>query len=780
MQLATARGRMLTLDLPAYTYQQLQDNREWNWAIYEWTAFMPYDPANPRLTLKITGSVAAGGEKRVIVADRYGQDRELDFPGKVKSDAELHDEVAADEIYYSGLQPPATDEYGGLPGSGAKYALHRTGYFHMEHVGAKDVLVNPDGNATFHLGICGFQPSDDYTYIEGRESSYEWLPSYDSEFKSAFMADPYWSHRAISFYVANLIRKYGEPYNQEAWADRIIPRVRKWGFNASGAFSSVTDAQRRAHLPYVSFLPLGPGELGAPIPGINGLYDPFDVGARAKMDQLFAERVASGAGDSLLVGYFLANEQAFEDIPRVVPSLIAGQACKQELVRMLQQKYGGIAAFNQAWGMQAADFAGLASTGLPVTTPAAAADVAVFTGQFITEYYRDIAETFHKYDKNHLLIGNRWQPGTANNEQLCRIAGQYLDVVSVNYYTYGLDGAFLNRIHTWSGGKPMMLSEYYWAAHADTGLPGGKQVKNQRERGLAYRNYVEQAAALGYVVGIEWFTLIDQARTGRFFEKYTGEKANTGLLSVADRPYKDCLAEMSLANYHVYDVLLGQQPPFHYDNPLFQSTGTAIQMASIPRAVGAIRLDGRREGWPGIPPERISPSRLVEGADAQGVEGVFRLCWDDANLYVMVEVTDPTPMKNLNKGASIWAGDGVELFLGHEQVEQPGSLLFTDRQILLSAGNADGQAQWYFANAPQQVPLKLVVLPNVNGQGYTLEAAIPFSSLGFTPQDGESLAFDLAIDNSTDGSNRTAQLVWNGTARNSADRTHWGRALLTK
>jgi hypothetical protein len=430
--------------------------------------------------------------------------------------------------------------------------------------------------------------------------------------------------------------------------------------------------------------------------------------------------------------------------------------------------------------MRAADFAGLASTGLPVTTPAAAADVAAFTGEFITEYYRGIAKTFHQHDKNHLLIGNRWQPGTANNEQLCRIAGQYLEVVSVNYYTYGLDEAFLNRIHTWSGGKPMMLSEYYWAASADTGLPGGKQVKNQRERGRAYRNYVEQAAALGYVVGIEWFTLIDQARTGRFFEKYTGEKANTGLLSVADRPYQDCLAEMCQANYHIYDVLPGKQPPFHYDNPLFQSTGTATQMASIPRAVGAIRLDGRREGWPGIPPERIAPARLVEGADAQGVEGVFRLCWDDANLYVMVEVTDPTPMKNVNKGASIWAGDGVELFIGPEQVEQPGALRFTDRQILLSAGNADGQPQWYFANAPQPVPLKLVVVPNVNGQGYTLEAAIPFQSLGFAPQDGETLAFDLAIDNSMDGSNRTAQLVWNGTARNSADRTHWGRARLTK
>jgi hypothetical protein len=71
-----------------------------------------------------------------------------------------------------------------------------------------------------------------------------------------------------------------------------------------------------------------------------------------------------------------------------------------------------------------------------------------------------------------------------------------------------------------------------------------------------------------------------------------------------------------------------------------------------------------------IPPERISPQRLVEGADAGGVEGVFRLCWDDAKLYLLVEVTDPTPMKNEHKGDSIWAGDGVELFIGHEPTER--------------------------------------------------------------------------------------------------------------
>jgi hypothetical protein len=47
---------------------------------------------------------------------------------------------------------------------------------------------------------------------------------------------------------------------------------------------------------------------------------------------------------------------------------------------------------------------------------------------------------------------------------------------------------------------------------------------------------------------------------------------------------------------------------------------------------------------------------------------------------------------------------------------------------------------------------------------------ILFESLGFEPKEGKKLVFDLAIDNSADGTRRDRQLVWNGKARNSADR----------
>ncbi len=126
----------------------------------------------------------------------------------------------------------------------------------------------------------------------------------------------------------------------------------------------------------------------------------------------------------------------------------------------------------------------------------------------------------------------------------------------------------------------MIFSEFYFSSPPDSGLTGGSSdLSTQRERGLAYRHYVEHAAALGYVVGIEWFTLVDQAATGRFFEKYNGEAANTGLISVADRPWKSMLEEMLKANYDIYQVFFGERLPFEFNHPRFAAKTKAANEA---------------------------------------------------------------------------------------------------------------------------------------------------------------------------------------------------------
>jgi hypothetical protein len=129
LRLTNFEGKVLTFEVPSYSYQQLQDNREWNWKIFAWMFIAPLDPGVPRLSVRITEGEAAGGAKRVVVVDRFGQDALLDFPDKVKSEEELREDVARDNAYYGALQPPPRDTYGGLPDSGARLGLRRTGFF---------------------------------------------------------------------------------------------------------------------------------------------------------------------------------------------------------------------------------------------------------------------------------------------------------------------------------------------------------------------------------------------------------------------------------------------------------------------------------------------------------------------------------------------------------------------------------------------------------------------------------------------------------------------------
>ena len=177
--------------------------------------------------------------------------------------------------------------------------------------------------------------------------------------------------------------------------------------------------------------------------------------------------------------------------------------------------------------------------------------------------------------------------------------------------------------------------------------------------------------------------------------------------------------------------------------PRFQAKGGGRKTVSIPRAPGPMKLDGRREEWPGVPPETIPSSRLVMGADGAGFDGSYRLCWDNQNLYLHVQVNDPTPMRNEQQGDSLWNGDGVELFVGAEETGRDGPLLLTDRQILLSAGHPPDGRMSYIAHlsGAAQIPCRVVVTPTVDGHGYILEAAIPFAALGFVAESGANLPF---------------------------------------
>ncbi len=769
----------LKLKFSTNPYIEVQDNREWGWPIF-WTGLHLGDGLTD---WTVDFSLDTSGFARKRLLDRFGQ-VPRDYPGKVKDEADLAEDVADEKKYYASLDFAGKmakkglklDRFGGIEGTN-RGRFKKTGFFHCEKktVRGKDrwFLVDPEGNLFFHLGICGFGPSDDFTDVTGRQDAFEWLPPHDATFTAAWKDRPgeWWNGRAVSFYKANVIRKYGR-YDDAAMNNRFIDRVRSVGFNSVGAFSGWAREYGERNFPFVGFV-----HLGNPVPlkGVRGMFDPFDEKSRREVANAM-KGMARDAENPLIIGYFLANEQGLEDIPRAIPALGADSAAKREFVKFLERKYRSVAAFNAAWGLKEADFKSLAAKGLQVSTKAAFADVSAFTEILLEEYYSLIERNFRANDPNHMLIGNRWQPGTANNEILCRVAGRHLDVVSINYYTAGVDRGFMTRLYDWTGGKPQFWSEFYYTSTKESNCsPAGNDLATQKERGMAYRNYLGAAAELGFVVGVEWFTLIDQAATGRFFEGLNGERNNTGLFNVADRPYKDMFAQMLAAHLDLYAVWTGAKPAWKFDDPRYNGSGNATRNCSVGHPIAPMKIDGKQDGYPLRPPERISSDRLVLGRDADGLEASFKGAWDKENLYLIVTVTDKTPMCNKERGEWSWNGDGLEIFLGAESPEKGGPMLFTDRQILVS-GAADGG--FHVPKTARQPDVKTCVVPTADGKGYVVECAIPWSAIDHSPKENDVVLFDLGIDDAPKGGNRLRQLMWNGSDRNSSDRSRWGRLTL--
>ena len=503
-------GETLTLGFPVGTYFEVQDNRKWNWNTFEYRIFLPAEMKEWRMTYAFT---PARGRKKLL--DKFGQ-TPRDFPGKITDEAELKADIAAEKEFYRSLDFAGRlaragvrlDAFGGVEGTGRKLGLKKTGFFHLEKHGMRHYLVDPAGNAFFHLGVCVFGGGDDLTDVTGREEAFEWIPPREGSFAAAWKTDePYWSTRAVSHYRANLVRKFGS-YDWTDAAKRNIARVRQAGFNSMGAFGEVPAAARAASFPYVRQFPFWGIKK---IPAVRGMFDPFDAETVKSVEKAL-DAVRADAEDPLLIGYFLDNEQAFEAIARAVPALDDSWAAKR--------------AFT-----------------------ASGKSAEAFTEDFIEKYYGVIEKAFRARDPNHLLLGNRWMPSTADNETLCRIAGKHLDAISINYYTREIDKGFVQRVYKWSGGLPQIWSEFFYSAGRESNVgPFTFDVPTQRERGKAYGRYVSGVAEFGFVVGVEWFTLIDQAATGRYFQGIGGESYNTGLLSVTDRPYSDLWEEMAKAN----------------------------------------------------------------------------------------------------------------------------------------------------------------------------------------------------------------------------------------
>jgi len=498
-----------------------------------------------------------------VQLDRFGQMEEAIFAGKVKSETELVADAQADAEYYGSLQPPAgRDEYGGLDGSKDKYGLKATGFFDIQRMKGRPVMTTPSGNLYFSLAVNGVTANETYSLVKGRETKYESVPPYAGEYKPAYIGT-----NSFSFFVANKYRKTGVfPTEHDIYME-AIERLQKWGFNGIGGFSPEKYGEEGL-FPYTRMLPVD-GVSGSKINGLS-IFDIYAPGVEAKLDQAFAQAVAPHKDDPMLVGYFIGNEYDFHKFYAVVPNLKASKAAiKGKLVERLKAKYGTVNAFNKAWKTNFDSLESLKEAKLPLQTKEAWADMNALFADYLDRFYGTVSRLYRKYDSNHLLLGDRWTVTAFRDGKLRGMIGsaegKYVDVISLNYYSSKVETDLLDDLYAKSG-KPILMSEFGYGT-AEQGLEQliKNTASNQTQRGMRYRNYVEGVAALPYVVGANVFNYVDQAGLGRYWQGVWGEHYNSGLLNVADRPYKEYVTAAKRTNDEIYKVVLGERTKYFFD-----------------------------------------------------------------------------------------------------------------------------------------------------------------------------------------------------------------------
>ena len=436
---------------------------------------------------------------RKPVVDQFGQWIPADWPGKIISLEQLRKEWAAEESAL-GERDPGNCKYGGFGDTKAK----TTGFFRVEQVDGRWWFVDPDGHLFFSTAVTGMGARGGESRLQGREDYFAALPP----------------SGVSGFYPWNLLRRYGTEY-AERWVDLDLRRMESWGLNTVGNWSDprLWDAHKKAYVVNLRGWGMENGYMGMP--------DVFSDEFPKIVDRAAAEQCGPRKEDPYLLGYFIANEPPWPGRESMVVDLI------------LERPASAIQREAKAF--------------------LAAGDTPERRKQFVyrafEKYLAVINAAVKRHDPNHLNLGMRFGGSVPPVEMLKASAA--FDVYSLNVYSTSVSTKNLDEIYRVTG-RPIIVGEFHFGVPGRGLAAGLVQVRDQAERGVAYRYYVEQAAAHPAFIGTSWFQWNDQPNTGRM----DGENYNIGLVDVTDRPYAELVAAMKTTHRRLLAVHGGKSVPF--------------------------------------------------------------------------------------------------------------------------------------------------------------------------------------------------------------------------
>ncbi|MCM1174153.1 MAG: beta-galactosidase [Blautia sp.] len=495
------------------------------------------------------------------LVDAFGQWKEAEWPGKIHSLEELKEKCRALE----GEARYPFPEWNRWGGDKSRKLKEGTGFFSTyKSADGRWHLTDPDGCDYFSVGPCGTRAGE-WGRIDSFEECCEWLPEEDPAYAEFFMSRtgrraaymPEESFKMVNFAGMNLKRLYGDDW-QEKWEEISCRILMGNGVNSQGNFPGIGINDGRGRMAYVRELPDFPMTDTLIFRDFPDVLSP-EYRERAAR---YAKKLEEWKDDPWLIGYFLRNEPEFNFVENlaIASEVLRNPAqtfCRKGLIAFLREKYEDIGALNRAWK---AAFAGFEAFEGPIEDcillyPESERDLREFSGKLITEYIRIPSLACREADPNHLNLGLRWSK--AYNGDMMK-GWEYFDVFSINCYDFD-PTKDMDFVKDAGVDLPILIGEYHCGA-LDRGLTatGLKGVKDQKERGVMWRYFLEKAAAHPYGVAAHWFQYNDQFCLGRF----DGENYQIGMVDVCMQPYPELMEAVYASSEALYRVKNGEQAPF--------------------------------------------------------------------------------------------------------------------------------------------------------------------------------------------------------------------------
>lgn len=404
---------------------------------------------------------------------------------------------------------PETSEYGG-------WKINQktgTGFFRTEKVDDRWWIIDPEGYPFIHKGVAVYRPGNSELQKSSLTSKYE---------------------------------------SRNKWVKEESDFLMDYGFNGVGAWSDF-NLIRENDIPLVYTIIISPmGDYKRDhINRYGGKYEMAGwQGYRYDLAMVFdpefdeyVERSISSisqyANEKYLLGYFTDNELPWKN-----------DALDRHLIYLENDEPGYIAA--KEWLDKRK---GHTASMSDVTDE----DRLAFTGFYFETYMQKVEQAIRKYDPNHLYLGCRFnqEKEELTNPEIFKIAGKYMDVVSINHYRkWEPLQEMMQNWENWSG-KPFLITEWYTKGE-DSGLPNrtgaGWNVPTQLDRGYFYQNFIIELLKSKSCVGWHWFTYQDNDPEDLTTDP-SNRDSNKGIVDSQFNRYIPLLEQMKILNNHTYQLI---------------------------------------------------------------------------------------------------------------------------------------------------------------------------------------------------------------------------------